>query len=145
MDSGQVFRTLIDDWFAYSNGGHYLNKKGKPVWFNNPDPAKLRDALLGMHYKSIDAKRLIDSGKKGLVKDHSVPVGKLEQLLKRPEQDKSPDGVRTFLENHYRLGVLTKEQHILLNGKLKSDMPGGWDGRDLQARYKATNIEIWVE
>ncbi len=145
MRSGSLFRTLVDDWFAYSKGEPYLNKNGNPVWFNNPDPTKpkYREALLGMDYISIEAKKRIDGGKRGLVKDHSIPLKKLEYLLKDlPEQSKSPASVLSFLESHYRLGVLTEDEHKLLKGKLKSDMPDGWDGRNLQARYKAANIPI---
>ena len=40
--------------------------------------------------------------------------------------------------------IVTKEENALFGGKLRSDMPLGWqwDG-DPFARYKACGIEIW--
>ena len=145
MSSGQIFRTLVDDWFAYSKGPPFLNKNDNPIWFNNPDPSKdqCRKALLSMDYISIEANRLIFLGERGLVKDHAIPLKKLESLLKElPDQNKNSAGVRIFLEGHYRLGVLTQTEHQQLNGRLKAEMPEDWDGLDLRARYKAVDIKL---
>ena len=31
---------FLDYWFAYNQGGTFLNINGNPRWFNNPDPQK---------------------------------------------------------------------------------------------------------
>ena len=67
-----LFRTLVDNWYAYEIGGPLLNKNGRPKWFNNPDPVKERCALLAMHFVSKAARERIDAGESGLVKDHST-------------------------------------------------------------------------
>ena len=36
-----TLRLFLDYWFAYSQGGPFLNRNGKPRWFNNPDPKKI--------------------------------------------------------------------------------------------------------
>ena len=50
-------RGFADSWFAYNQGGPFLNRNGKPVWFNRPDPKKnsVKAALLLMHFISKNA------------------------------------------------------------------------------------------
>lgn len=142
IGSSQIFRTLVDDWFAFSRGFPFLNSKGKPVWLNNPDPARREAALLGMHYISEKARRCIKGRERCLVKDHAIPLQKLEQMLKHEWRDWSPAGVRAFLERYYRLGVITQEEHTQLSQRgFRSSMPPDWDKLDPWARYKAVKIE----
>ena len=133
---GHLFRTFVDNWFAYSHGGHMLNSKGRPKWFNNPDPKKERDALLSMHFVSADARKVLSGESNGrLVKDHAIPINILRQLIHDiPEHSVSSIGA--FLMNNYRLGVITKAEDDQLNSeKLRSVMPKDWDGLNWKARY----------
>ena len=56
-------RSFIDNWYAYekeiSEIEGFLNKNGNPIWFNNPDPVKHKDALLKMDFISLDAMNVI--------------------------------------------------------------------------------------
>ena len=93
-----VLRTFVDNWYAYekaSNGiTYFLNKNGNPIWFNKPDPIKHKNALLEMDFISEGAKELILSEDKTilvndkhhrLIKEHSIPVATLHEILSKEE------------------------------------------------------------
>lgn len=131
-ENGPLFRTFVDNWFAYSEGSPFLNSRGKPKWFNNPNPVKERDALLAMHFKSKDAMRIIYGKQEGrLMKDHSIPI-KILRILICEELGTGPgvSKIKQFLKKYYRIGVITK----------KEDMPENWDRSNVFARYKKVNI-----
>ncbi len=138
---GPTFRGFVDNWFAYHFGGPFLNRNGRPKWFNNPDPVKQREALLNMHFISSEAKRTID-GKASdrLIKDHSIPIAVLRERL-RTLNDHQPETIEAFLKSNYRLGVLTlAEDKRLTERGLKSSMPSDWNGIDTYARYHQVGI-----
>jgi hypothetical protein len=140
-----TLRGFLDSWFAYNQGGPFLNRNGKPVWFNKPDPKKnrVRDALLSMHFISKNAMETIH-GKRNdrLIKEHSIPIAEIFNIL-HSHTDHSRDQIRDSLEKFYRLGVLTKEEDLKLKKKkLNSKMPPDWTTKDgVFARYDAIGIK----
>lgn len=146
-----MFRTFIDNWYGYYKGGDFVNRNGKPKWFNKPNPKKEKSALLQMDFISKNAKKLIDGlddSKGTLVKDHSIPVKILRKLM--INGDSGPIigicNIEDFLLNHYRLGVITKTEDALfrdkkLDKKLISEMPKNWDGKEHFARYHVVGID----
>ena len=135
-------RTFVDDWFAYHTGGPFLNRAGRPRWFNRPCPIKNKEALLSMHYISEQAEKVIKNGAgDSLIKEHAVPVRVLRTLF---DEMKSPtiSEVEKFLLRHYRLGVLTtSDNRLLKEAGLNSSMPKNWDGVDMFARYNSAEIK----
>jgi len=80
-----LFRTLVDEWFAHSVGGPFLNGNGRPKWFNNPDPVKEGPALRRMHFVSYDAMQVLDGKEDSrLVKDHAFLENQFLQFRGRP-------------------------------------------------------------
>ena len=141
-ENKHLLRTFIDDWFAYSTGGPFLNKNGKPKWFNKPDPIKDKDALLQMHFISNQAKHVIKNKyDTRLIKEHSVPVAVIYDILRR-EANPSSKMVKNILLKYYRLGVLTKiEDEKLSRRGFKSSMPPNWSlDDDVFARYNEAGI-----
>lgn len=138
---GHLFRTFVDNWFAYSHGNHMLNSKGRPKWFNNPDPIKEREALLSMHFVSADAKKVLNGELEDrLVKDHAIPIRVLRELI-HEMPDQSISSIKTFLMENYRLGVVTKSEDKRLNKNgLRSVMPKDWDKLNWKARYDTAEI-----
>lgn len=138
---GHLFRNFVDNWFAYSHDEHMLNSKGRPKWFNNPDPIKERDALMSMHFVSANARSILNGNKQGqLVKDHAVPLRVLRELI-RELQIQTTSSINLFLKKNYRLGVITKSEDEQLNSnKLRSSMPNGWDRVNWKARYTEAEI-----
>ena len=137
-------RGFADSWFAYNQGGPFLNRNGKPVWFNRPDPKKnsVKAALLLMHFISKNAMETIQ-GKRNdrLIKEHSIPIAEIFNIL-HSHTDHSRDQIRDSLEKFYRLGVLTEEEDLRLNKIFKSKMPPGWTTKDgVFARYDAMGIK----
>lgn len=149
-----LLRTFIDNWYAYekaSNGvTYFLNKNGNPIWFNKPDPKKHKNALLEMDFISEGAKELILTQDKTilvndkhqrLIKEHSIPVASLYEIL-RKEENLNVDQTELILQRYYKLGVLTKSEDDLLNSKkLRSKMPKKWDQENVFARYDAIGIK----
>src|ERR1700730_12864050 len=137
----RFFRSLIDNWCAYKMGGGFLEERiGRPVWFNNPNPQKFRDALLKMHFVSDAARKMINAEEKGLVKDHSVPAVILQEAFCAAEIQNLED-VDRWLQEHYAVGLITKYGHDhLADLKLQKEMPPDWDRVDAFARYRAARI-----
>lgn len=146
-----LFRTLVDDWHAFETRGPFLSKNGRPKWFNNPNAYKERDALLSMHYRSAEAERIILEAKPNtehekLIKDHTVPISILKNIIIK-EKPKNAEEISLLLKKFYRIAIITKkEDNILNNRKLKSQMPPNWnwkeDAPNLKARYDLCEIKI---
>lgn len=137
-----LLRTFLDEWFAYSVGGPFWNRNGRPRWFDNPKPAQTNEALLKMNFVSDAASRVIH-GEIGsrLVKDHSVPISVLAQTARRSELN-SVEGTVAFFQRYYRVGVLTMDEDLRLSAlKLGRSMPVDWDGKDPFARYREAGIQ----
>jgi hypothetical protein len=142
-ENGALFRTFIDSWYAYYKGGPLLNRNGNVVWLNRPDPIKLKDTLIHAgDFISTKAMRIMNGEEPGrLVKDHSIPIKILRKLIVR-EQRVNTAYIEEFLKDHYRLGIITKDEDRKINAeKLRSNMPEDWDEKDPFARYRAVNIE----
>jgi len=139
----QIFRTFVDNWFAYNYKGPFLNSRGNPKWFKKPNPAKEKTALTQLHFVSNDAMKIINEEQEGdLIKDHTVPLKRLRTILAEELTTKSNlSDIKRLLERYYRLGVITKEENEHLNhNHLKDDMPENWDGKYMFARYDVVNI-----
>ncbi len=134
-------RTFIDDWFAFHAAGPFLNKSGRPIWFNRPCPVKNKKALLSMHFISEQAELVIENGAgENLIKEHVVPVKVLRTLMEEI-QEPTISNIEQFLLRYYRLGVLTaSDDRLLKEAGLNSSMPKNWDGNDVFARYNFAEI-----
>lgn len=149
-ENGSLFRGFVDDWFAYSyrnkKDNPFLNSKGNPKWFNNPNPIKEKDALLQMHFVSKEAMQIINGKISGrLIKDHAVPIYTLRKLMRNKLRDNADSHeIRQFLDKFYTLGVISKGEDDVLNStqyKLKSNMPDDWDEKNMFARYEKAKIK----
>ena len=142
-ETGGPFRTFIDNWFQLSMRGAFLNSNGRPIWFNNPTRDKHFDALLSMHFISEDAMAVLNGQKnERLVKDHSVPVAVIRDIL-ISQKNIGFINIEDTLVRNYRLGVITKGDDEKLNKQgLRSKMPDGWkDGDDPFARYASIGLK----
>ena len=138
-----LLRTFLDNWFAYHKEGPFLSKNNRPVWFNNPNPIKTRDALLSMHFVSKKALKVINENLDiKLIKEHSLPVSVIYELLLK-QDFKNENDIEIFLLNYYRLGVLTKdEDNILSSIGLKYKMPEDWNIKmNVFYRYEVAGIK----
>jgi hypothetical protein len=141
-DHSAPFRTFFDNWFAFKEGGPFLNGNSRPHWFNNPCADKHGEALRRAHFVSQSAARTLGGldGRR-LMKDHAVPVAVLRDILFE-EQPNSVEEVRAFLLEHYCFGIITEDEDRKLNAAgLRSRMPEGWTTADQPfARYEKVGI-----
>ena len=73
-----------------------------------------------------------------LVKDHSVPLKVINQKLEALS-DPTPASVQKVMLQNYRLGIITKDEDMLINkAGFKSDMADGVG--NVFSRYRATGI-----
>lgn len=141
-DRAAPFRTFFDNLHAYRVGGPYLSMNGRPIWLNSPCPRRHRDALLGAHFVSVEAMRVITGLRdEPLVKDHATPVAVLRELLIEGECS-TVDEVKTIMGGFYRIGIITRsEDNRLIAAGLRSKMPQGWMLKHGPfARYEAVGI-----
>lgn len=141
-DHSAPFRTFFDNWFAFREGGPFLNRSSRPHWFNNPRPDQHGEALRRAHFVSAGAARTLGGlASDRLMKDHAVPVSVLRELLFE-EQPKSTDQVRAIMLRSYCFGIITEGEDRKLNAiGLRSRMPDGWTPTDSPyARYRAAGI-----
>ena len=137
-----LLRSFLDNWFSYFKKGPFLSKNNKPIWFNNPNPIKSKDALLSMHFISQSALKVINNNLNvRLIKEHALPISVIYELLFE-EKFKNEKNIEKFLINYYKLGVLTKDEDDLLSKeKLKYKMPEDWNKQmNVFYRYKVVNI-----
>ena len=142
-ETGGPFRTFIDNWFQLKVGGVFLNRNGRPIWFNNPTKAKHFDALLSMDFISENALKVLEGlSDERLVKDHSIPVAVIRDIL-IDQKDKSLLKIEETLLDNYRLGVITKTDDNELNKQgLRAKMPSNWHVGDNQfARYAKIGLQ----
>lgn len=141
-DRGAPFRTFFDNLHAYRVGGPYLNMNGRPVWLNSPCPHRHRDALLGAHFVSVGAMRVLAGlADEPLIKDHATPVSVLRELLIEAGCS-TVNAVEALVGRFYRIGIITRcEDTRLVASGLRSRMPNGWRAGDGPfARYEAVGI-----
>lgn len=141
-DHSAPFRTFFDNWFAFKEGGTFLNANSRPHWFNNPKPGQHGEALRSAPFVSLEASRtLAGVERQRLVKDHSIPVSVLRDIFFTKCPD-STEGARKILLQFYRFGIITEtEDRILTAAGLRSRMPDSWTtGDSLFARYDAVSI-----
>lgn len=141
-DRGAPFRTFFDNFFAYHVRGAHLNSNGRPIWLNNPCPRRHRDALLGAHFVSVAAMRVLAGlSEERLVKDHAIPVSVLREMLIDDNCD-TLKRVQRLMSRFYRIGIITvSEDDLLVSRGFRSQMPSGWRrGDGPYARYDAVGI-----
>lgn len=72
--------------------------------------------------------------------EHAVPQMEIVNMLMDMEAI-TQTKVQSLLEKYFRVLLVTKEEHRLLNASgLRSSMPKDWDGEDVWARYRAVGI-----
>jgi hypothetical protein len=75
--------------------------------------------------------------------EHVVPQMEIVNRLMKLEP-LNEDTVVTALQKYYRVMLVTREEHALLNASgVRSTMPLDWDGENVFARYKEVGIE-WL-
>ena len=141
-DFSAPFRTDFDNWFAFKEGGPFLNANSRPHWHNNPCPDKHGAALRRAHFVSHAAARtLAGVTRERVMKDHAIPVSVLRDILFE-EQPRTIEEVRSFMLRYYCFGIITEEEDAELNrAGLRSRMPDGWTPKDGPfARYEKVGI-----
>jgi len=141
-DYSAPFRTFFDNWFAFKEGGPFLNGNSRPHWYNNPCPDRHGEALRRAHFVSAAAARtLAGLARERLMKDHAIPVAVLRDMLFE-KQPQTVEEIRAFMLRHYCFGIITEEEDGILNkAGLRSQMPAGWTPADSPfARYEALGI-----
>lgn len=141
-DRAAPFRTFFDNHFAYRSGGPFLSRTGTPLWFNAPCPKRDREALMGAHFVSAEAMRVIAGlSSEALVRDHAIPVRVLRDLLMNAHAP-TIQLINGYMQDFYRLGIITRSEDQRLNAAgLRSTMPEGWTGRCSPfARYDVVGI-----
>jgi len=159
-DRAAPYRDFLDNWYAFRVREGHLTKGHRPIWFNNPCAITRGAALRRMHFISEKADAVLRSAEGAsdeyqrmrdeknpacrLMVDHAVPLGVIVAHLQE-QFDANPAITAHWLEERliqlYHLGVITSEEDARLNSLgLRSAMPRGWDGADLQARYKTAGI-----
>ncbi|WP_375392090.1 hypothetical protein [uncultured Sphingomonas sp.] len=156
-DHAAPFRDFLDNWHAFEHGPPFITKGLRPIWFNNPCAWQQRDMLNAMHFVSADAREVLDRAKADtanfialrmskdastrLVVDHAIPLRVLRQRVFEDRALADTDALKAYLKSHYRLAVITHAEDQRLNRlKLRSAMPGNWDGQNTWARYEAAGI-----
>ena len=81
-----------------------------------------------------------------LIGEHLVPVKVLvTKILSLPPQTIEWKDVREVVVQFSKMALITKaEDEILSSAGLLANMPIGWDGSDLLARYTAVGIDLKV-
>jgi hypothetical protein len=163
-DRAAPYRDFLDNWYAFRVREGHLTKGHRPIWFNNPCAIARGAALRRMHFISKKADAVLRSAEGApeeyqrmreeknracrLMVDHAVPLGVIVALLQEQFDENlamTADWLEERLIQLYRLGVITSEEDARLNSLgLRSAMPRGWDGADLQARYKIAGIVAGV-
>lgn len=141
-DHSAPFRTFFDNWFAFKEGGPFLNGNSRPHWHNNPCPDRHGEALRRAHFVSASAARTLGGlVRERLMKDHAIPVAVVRDML-FDEQPNSIEQIRAFMLKNYCIGIITDEEDRTLNAAgLRSRMPPGWTIADGPfARYEAVGI-----
>jgi hypothetical protein len=138
-----VFRTFVDNWFAYYTGGSFLKTSLAAKWFNRADLKKKPDAIAKFHLCSVRAKQVIDGivEWEDLVKDHCIPLSILRKKLCKANPTTIED-VERILIQYYKIGLITQEENAKLNARrLRSEMPIGVETSP-NARYESANIAL---
>jgi hypothetical protein len=136
-----MLRSFVTNWFAYTNGGPFLNRNGRPRWLNKFHPVKHAILLEACHLCSLEAAKLIGvTGDKGdLVVDHAIPFSELRKLL--DAAPKTSAGIAQCLKENLCLGVITTAENKKLDSlNLRSSMPTGRSGA--RARYEFAGIKM---
>lgn len=136
-----LLRTFVTNWFAYTNGGPFLNRNGRPRWLNKFHPVKHAILLEACHLCSLEAAKLMGvTGERGdLIVDHAIPFSELRKLL--DAAPKTNAGIVQCLKENLRLGVITTAENKKLDSlKLRSSMPTGRSGA--RARYEFAGIDM---
>lgn len=142
QDYSAPFRTFFDNWFAFKEGGPFLNGNSRPHWYNNPCPDKHGEALRRAHFVSTAAAQtLAGLARERLMKDHAIPVAVLRDML-FDEQPNAIELIRSFMLRYYRFGIITEgEDHRLNEAGLRSRMPPDWAKDDSPfSRYDDVGI-----
>lgn len=114
---------------------------------------RLNRSKEGTNYVSAKAKaKLQDGDKTGLVFEHIVPKTKYiqEPCIQAAVNGQfaggetfSEEAVLQLLDRYWQIALITKEEDDALTDLgLRNKMPGGWDGTDVFARYKAAGIVL---
>lgn len=96
------------------------------------------------NYYSVKAKAQIDKGNRhDLVYEHIVPKAKYIQNecieCEKNGSPKSVEEIEAILTKYWRIATITKDEDRLLS---KLNMPDGWDGVDIFARYDLAGIKL---
>ncbi|MBQ7166900.1 MAG: hypothetical protein IJR93_08165 [Treponema sp.] len=93
-----------------------------------------------------------DRDKTGLVFEHIVPKTKYiqEPCVQAAVNGQfaggetfSEEAVLQLLNRYWQIALITKEEYDAMTDLvLRNKMPGGWDGTDVFARYKAAGIAL---
>ncbi len=141
-DSSAPYRTDFDNWFAFREGGPFLNGNSRPHWYNNPCPDKHGEALRRAHFVSTAAARTLGGiTRERLMKDHAIPVAVLRDMLFEMQPGSSGE-LREIMLKHYRFGIISYDEDRRLNeAGLRSRMPHGRQRGDSPfARYQSAGI-----
>ena len=154
-DRGAPYRNFLDNWYAYRRAGHYLTSRGLPFWIKNACVQKHGFALREMDFISTGAEEVLelayydsdgyrrarDQKDKSvrLIVDHAIPIRVLiANISFEPAQTRKR--LRAYLNENYRLGVITRAEHVRLGAAgLVSNVPRAWDGSPF-ARYAHADI-----
>ena len=105
-----------------------------------------QNKTLGMHGQSQKknlprSKAALTAQLKDCDVEHAVPQMEIVNMLMDMESI-STTKVEALLKKYFRVLLVTKEEHSLLNASgLRSSMPKDWDRVDPWARYHAVGIE----
>ncbi|MGA2494757.1 MAG: hypothetical protein ABSF67_17730 [Roseiarcus sp.] len=138
-----VFRTFVDNWFAYYMGDPFLKSSLVARWFNKGDLNKKSEAITKFHIHSVRAWQVINglAEPEDLIKDHCIPLSVIRGRL----FDVSPTTIgelETFLIEHYKIGLITQKENAELNSlKLQSTLPPGVPYTP-EARYQHAKIAL---
>lgn len=77
-----------------------------------------------------------------LVYEHMVPKSK---YIQKPCEELAKNGgltiayIENLLDSYWKIAIITKSENSKLTAR---EMPKNWDGKDIQARYRAVNINL---
>jgi hypothetical protein len=147
-----VWRQLLDPWFAYRSGALFVKTTEAPATFNPSEQDRYTHVMACFPFRSVGAGKILDGLSFGpLVKEHTVPVAAmrdflLESMALEPQKRIDTEAkLRDFLDANYRVGMVTRDEHVRLS-RFDCTMPSGWKpGDDPFARYHATEPPIEIE
>ena len=155
MEKEQLLRKMAAAYHEYLNAVVPLFAKNRDIEFGAKEGLDkfLSNLYIRYNGKNTDfcsdaAKSLIRQGKRSgkLVFEHMIPKNRYQKLILTSAENNDPlteKEIFDLLKKYWWTATITAEEHRLLDAAgFGSEMPEGWDGKNIFYRYQKVGISL---